>query len=337
MISTNSDPPASALEAARDAAVVCDLSPLSLLGITGPDAASFLQGQLSTDVPGLAEGAASHTSFNSPQGRMLANFVLWREGPAEFRALVPGDIVDAIRKRLSMYVLRSKVVVADRTADFVRLGVGGPRAKAALEGGLANAPASMGVARAGDAAIIGLPGPRYLVVAPTDLAAGLLDRLGQHALRAPYPAWEWLTIRAGVPVVTAPVQNQIVAQAANWDVLGGLDFRKGCYTGQEIIARMQYLGRLKERLFAFHTGRAPVTAGTRLYGPPFGEQACGLVVNAAPAPAGGTDMLAVAQLAAVEAGGLRLEAPDGPLLSPLPLPYEVPPPAPPRGRVGAPA
>jgi folate-binding protein YgfZ len=337
MTSTISATPATALEAARDAAVVCDLSPLSILGITGPDAAAFLQGQLSTDVPGLAEGAASHTSFNSPQGRMLANFVLWREGPADFRALLPGDIADAVRKRLSMYVLRSKVVLDDRSAGSARLGIGGPRAKAALESGLGKAPAGMSLARAGDATIVGLPGPRYLVVAPADQAAALLDRLGQHALRAPYPAWEWLTIRAGVPVITAPVQNQIVAQAANWDVLGGLDFRKGCYTGQEIIARMQYLGRLKERLFAFHTDRAPVAAGTRLYGPPFGEQACGLVVNTAPAPGGGTDMLAVAQLAAAEAGGLRLGAPDGPLLSPLLLPYEVPPPAPPRGRVGAPA
>jgi len=337
MIPTNPAPLATPLAAARDAAVICDLAPLSVLAITGPDAVAFLQGQLSTDVAALDLCTASHTSFNSPQGRMLANFVLWRDGPSDFRALMPGDIAGAVGKRLKMYVLRSKVAVDDVSALSGRLGVGGPRAKAVLEGVLGAGPANMAVLRAGDVTVIGLPGQRYVALAPVEQAAALLDRLGRDALEAPYPVWEWLTVRAGIPVVTAPIQNQIVAQAANWDVLGGLDFRKGCYTGQEIIARMQYLGRLKERSFAFHADHAKVGAGARLYGPPFGDQACGLVVNAAPAPGGGTDFLAVVQLAAVEAGELRLDAPDGPLVSPLPLPYEVPPPAPPRGRVGAPA
>ena len=328
---------APALLAARDGAVVCKLSPLSVLAITGADAGTFLHGQLSSDVTGLAEGAASYTSFNSPKGRMLANFVLWREGPTAYPALLPGDIAEAVRKRLSMYVLRSKVTLLDVSAATMRVGVGGPHAATALQAALGMVPETMALARDGDVRAIGLPGPRFVIFAPADRASTMLEPLGRHAMRAPYAVWQWLTVRAGIPVVTAPVQDQLVAQAANWDVLGGLDFRKGCYTGQEIIARMQYLGRLKERLFAFHAEADGVLAGTRVYGPAFGDQACGTVVNAAAAPDSGSDLLAVVQLAAVEAGALRLDTPDGPALTPLPLPYAVPPPTPPRGRIGTPA
>jgi folate-binding protein YgfZ len=328
---------APALRAARDAAVVCDLSPLSVLAVTGADAGTFLHGQLSSDVTGLAEGAACYTSFNSPKGRMLANFVLWREGQAAYQALLPGDIAETVRKRLSMYVLRSKVALLDVSAATIRVGIGGPQAAAALQAALGMVPQTMAVVRDGDVRVIGLPGPRFVVLAPAGRVSTALEPLARHAVRAPHAAWQWLTVRAGIPVVTAPVQDQFVAQMANWDVLGGLDFAKGCYTGQEIIARMQYLGRLKERLFAFHTDAEGVLAGTRVYGPAFGDQACGTVVNAAAAPDGGSDLLAVVQLAAVEAGALRLDTPDGPALAPLPLPYSVPPPAPPRGRIGTPA
>jgi folate-binding protein YgfZ len=149
---------------------------------------------------------------------------------------------------------------------------------------------------------------------------------------APFSVWQWLTIRAGVPVVTTTTQDAFVAQTVNWDVLSGIDFQKGCYTGQEIIARMQYLGRLKERLYAFHAD-ADVAAGVRLYSATFGEQSCGTVVNAAPAPGGGCDVLAIVQIAAADSGDVRANAPDGPLLARLPLPYAVPAAQAPRGRI----
>src|SRR5262249_17462144 len=138
------------------------------------------------------------------------------------------------------------------------------------------------------------------------------------------------------PVLTAPLSDQLIAQTANWDLLDGVDFRKGCYTGQEIIARTQHLGRLKERLFAFHVDQEAVTTATRVFAPAFGDQPCGVVVNAAPALDGGNDPLAVVQLAAVEGKELPLGAPDGATLSPLPLPYEIPAAASPRGRAGVP-
>ena len=291
-----------ALRAARDGAVACDLESLAVLAIDGSDAPAFLQGQLSNDVDALADDRCQLTSHNSPKGRMLANFVLWREPGAGFRALLPADLAAAAGKRLSMYVLRSKVSLRDASQDSVRIGVGGPGAGAAVRAALDVSPDTFGVARENGATVLGLPGPRYCVIAPIDRAVEIRNALLAHASAAPFAAWQWLTIRAGVPVVTSATQDLFVAQAANLDVLGGVDFRKGCYTGQEIIARMQYLGRLKERLFAFHAAgrrrrgrRAPLQLA-------FPGQPCGTVVNAAPAPDGGSDLT---RGAAARGGGIR--------------------------------
>ena len=321
-----------ALRAARDAAVVCDLAALSVIAIEGPDAASFLQGQLSSDVNALTEDRCQLSTHNSPKGRMLANFVLWREPGPRYFALLPGDLAESARKRLGMYVLRAKVTLRDASADTVRLGIGGPGAGNALRAALGVAPPMFAVARAGAATVLGLPGSRYCVIAAADGATAVREALHANAAPAPFAAWQWLTIRAGVPVVTAATQDLFVAQMANLDVLGGVDFRKGCYTGQEIIARMQYLGRLKERLFAFHAVADAVPPGARLYSSAFPGQPCGTVVNAAAAPDGGCDLTAVLQLAAAESGDVRLDAGDGPLLTPLPLPYALPAPAAPPGR-----
>ncbi len=252
--------------------------------------AAFLQGQLSNDVNAIADDRCQYTSHNSPKGRMLANFVLWRDAGPRYRALVSADLADAIRKRLSLYVLRSKVTLRDASADTARLGVGGPGAATAVRSVTDVAPGVFGVARKDGVTVLGLPGPRYCVIVPSERADEIRRSLSTSAIAAPLAAWQWLTIRAGVPVVTSATQDLFVAQSANLDVLGGIDFRKGCYTGQEIIARMQYLGRLKERLFAFHAQVDGVAAGARLYSGAFAGQPCGTVVNAAPAPDGGMDL-----------------------------------------------
>jgi hypothetical protein len=328
-------PPSAALAAARDAAVCCDLAPLAVLAIGGSDAASFLNGQISIDTRHFPAGACRHASFNSPKGRMLANFVLWRTDadPAGFRALLPADIAEAVRKRLGVYVLRSKVTLADDSAACARVGLGGPRAARTLQRAIGVAPAPFTTASAGDATALGLPGGRFVVLGPTSAIDAVRGALAADVVEGDYAVWQWLTLRAGVPVVTAATQDAFVAQTANWDALGGIDFQKGCYTGQEIIARMQYLGRLKERAHIFHADGAPAAAGTRLFNAAFGDQPCGTVVNAAPAPDGGSDLIAIVQLAALEHGDTRLGDPTGLALEPLPLPYEIAAPSAPRGRL----
>ena len=306
---------------------------LAVLSFTGADAAAFLHGQLSSDVRRLLPGAGQWTSYNSPKGRMLATLFLYRPptGASDrFEALVAADLASALRQRLAMFVLRSNLAVADESATLACLGVGGPAAARALAT-LGPPPGPGAVTAADELRLVGLPDGRFVVVAPAAVAPGVVARLTAVATPASYDAWSWLGICAGVPMVTAATQDLFVAQAANWDALGGVDFLKGCYPGQEIVARTQYLGRLKERLYLL-AADVPVPApGSRLYSPAFGDQACGTVVNSAPRPTGGSALLAVLQIDAATA--VRLGSPEGPALAVQPLPYALPAPTEPRGRV----
>jgi folate-binding protein YgfZ len=232
-----------------------------------------------------------------------------------------------------MFVLRAKVSVTDETPGIARFGVGGPRAADSVEAALGIAVPRGGYAVGPEGARVAhVPDGRLVIVAPVGAADAIRARLAAHATPAAREVWDWLAIHAGVPMVTAATQDLFVAQTANQDALGGLDFRKGCYPGQEIVARTQYLGRLKERLFILATEAAPPAPATRLYAPVYGDQACGTVVNSAPAPEGGSLLLGVLQTEAA-GGALSLGAPDGPAAHPQPLPYALPEPAQPRGRV----
>jgi folate-binding protein YgfZ len=315
--------------AVTDSAVFCAAPELALLSFTGRDAEAFLQGQLSNDVAALAPRTAQLSSYNSAKGRMLATIVLWRDDGEAFRALVGRDLAETLRKRLSMYVLRAKVTVADVTHVHALLGVGGAGAQDAVRAAFGDAPDRGGVLARDPATLVGLPDGRLIIVAASASAEKLRTTLAEHAAEVSADVWRWLGIRAGVPTIAPATQDLFVLQTANWDLLGGVSFQKGCYTGQEIVARTQYLGRLKERMRLFHVDAPPTPPGTRIYGAVFGDQACGTVVDAAPAPAAGSDLLAILQLTALD-GPLHLGSPDGPTLDPLPLPYAIPAPVAPN-------
>ena len=322
-----------AWQAARSAAVVAEASSLGLLAIEGPDATDFLQGQLSNDVKRLAEGQGQWTTFNSPKGRMLATLFLARDPTRDrYLALLAADLVEPVRKRLSMFVLRAKVRIG-AAPEMVIGGVGGPRAAEAIEMATGSVPAASTLGVRGDGGVIHLPDGRFVVVAAGAAAGDTASKLAAHATPAGADVWAWLGVRSGVPMITGATQDLFVAQTANWDALGGLDFRKGCFTGQEVVARTQHLGRLKERLFAFRTQSDAPAPATRLYGEPFADQAAGTVVNSARDPEGGARFLAVAQIQAAERGTMSIGAPDGAAAQREPLPYDVPDPAPPRGRL----
>jgi folate-binding protein YgfZ len=325
--------PAAELIAARDGAIVCDLSALAVLRVAGPDAEAFLQGQFTNDVARIGPGSAQYSAWCSPKGRMLANFLLRRAGESMYELLLPASLGETIAKRLRMFVLRSRVSVDDASGESVRLGVGGPDAGSAIDKMLGRVPAIGEALSSQGAVIAAVPGPRYIVALKPADAPSLWDRLQAVCRPAGFAAWQWLTIRAGVPVITPPTADLFVPQAVNWDALGGISFQKGCYAGQEIVARTQYLGRLKERLALAHLAGWPPAPGARLYSAAFGEQACGTTVNAAAAPDGGSDLLAVLQLAAAASGDVHLGSVDGPALRLAPLPYEMPAPTAPRGRI----
>ncbi|MFO1412863.1 MAG: folate-binding protein [Burkholderiales bacterium] len=311
-------------------ALVAPAPAFGLLTVEGPDAASFLHNQLSTDVAGMADGQVRWSTYNSPKGRMLASLLLWRRGREAFAALVAADLAEALAKRLSMYVLRAKAKVADRSPSGRRYAVAGAGAGAAVAAALGTTVAAGTGAETADAWLFGAPDGRILVHADAAHADAVLARLSAHAQATASGRLDWEGIRAGIPLVTRATQDLFIPQTANFDLTGGVDFNKGCYPGQEIVARMQYLGRLKERLFAYHAQAEPPAPGTPLFSAAFGEQACGNVASAAPAPDGGTDLLAVVQRSAHAAPDLRLGSPDGPALAPRPLPYAVPDPVAPE-------
>ena len=309
--------------------VVCAHVASALLEVTGDDAIAFLQGQLSSDVAALSAGQGQFWSYNSAKGRALANGVLWRAdtaaGPPRVLVLLAADLAEAIARRLAMYVLRAKATVRDVRDHYTLLGLAGAGSADAARSALGISVTTLtAVPFRTDATAVALPDGRVVIASPPAGAPLVHAALARHAATADASMWRWFGIAAGVPKVTAATSDMFVPQALNWDLLGGVSFQKGCYPGQEIIARMRYLGRLKERLYAFRTQAEDVAAATRLYASAFGDQACGTVVNAAPDPAGGSALLAVVQREAADAGDVRLGALDGPPLLPQRLPYAVP-------------
>ena len=303
------------------------------LRIAGDDAIAFLNGQLSSDVQSLPPGAGQYWSYNSPKGRMLASGVLWRApAPADagITLVLAADLAETIRKRLSMFVLRAKASIDDAGASSMLIGIAGDgAADAAREAfGVSLAPGAA-VAFANGTQAFMLPDRRVVVVASHADTPVLQAALSRHAPSVGNDAWRRFGIATGIPWITAATSDLFVPQAANFDVLGGVSFTKGCYPGQEIVARMQYLGRLKERLFAFHADVQDAVPAMRLYSATFdAAQPCGTVVDAAPDVDGGVALLAVAQISAVEADDLALGAPGGPPLVRRGLPYAVPAEAP---------
>ena len=312
--------PAGELAAAQAGTVLCGLTHLGLIGLSGEDTQTFLQGQTTNDVRLPAE-RAQHNSLCTPKGRMLANFLLWR-GADGYLLQLPAVLQAAIQKRLTMYVLRSKVKVRDAAAETVRLGLAGSGAEALLQQAVGAAPQEpLGVANHPAATLIRLGPARFELVVPAEQAAALWNTLRQGATPAGSAVWEWLDIRAGIPQILPPTQEQFTPQMASFEALGGVSFTKGCYTGQEVVARTQYLGKVKRRLYLAHVAAdtAP-QPGDEVHG---AEESSGLVVNARPAPEGGFDLLAVIPSHAVEAGAVHLKTADGPTLAFQPLPYSA--------------
>lgn len=295
-----------------------------LLRFSGEDARAFLHNQLSCDVEGLQDGRSTYGSYCTPKGRVLASFLLWRAG-GEFFMQLPSSLREPILKQLSKFILRSKVKAADVSADWMMLGVAGKDAGEIVKRAIGQAPETVhGVQQGPDAMLVRLPGERIEILAARDKAQATLNLLSPLAGALHPEYWEWLDIRAGVPVILPATQEEFVPQMVNLDLIGGVNFEKGCYPGQEIVARMHYRGTLKQRMYAAGVQSAdPPQPGEKLYSPDFGEQACGTVVNAARSPEEGHDLLAVIQISAAERGNLRWKSPDGPQLKLLALPYSV--------------
>ncbi|CAG9171530.1 folate-binding protein YgfZ [Cupriavidus respiraculi] len=317
---------ASQFAAARQDGIVCWPAELGLIRVSGDDAASFLHTQLTNAVDDLSAGTARLAGYCSPKGRLLASFVMWRDAQGIVLQL-SADLQPAIQKRLSMFVLRAKAKLSDMSADHAVVGVAGEKAATALSAaGLPVPVAPWAVESADGTTVIRLPDsagvPRWQIVAPAARADELRGTLGTALLAASPEVWDWLEIQAGLPRITVPTQEQFVPQMINLELIGGVSFRKGCYPGQEIVARSQYRGTLKRRMWMVSGEGEVPAAGTEVFRTDDPGQPCGMVVNAAPAPDG---WIALAELKIDAAdAALHLGHAEGPAIARGDLPYAVP-------------
>ncbi|WP_061169905.1 CAF17-like 4Fe-4S cluster assembly/insertion protein YgfZ [Caballeronia hypogeia] len=316
---------ASDFDTVKTAGAYMPLTQFGVIDVRGEDAAAFLHNQITNDVQHLDASTARLAGYCSPKGRLLGSFLMWRTADA-VRLLIARDVQAAVQKRLSMFVLRSKAKLTDATPEIAAVGFAGD-VRAALSGIFDALPDGVHVKVEGPhGALIRVPDaahrPRFLWVGPKADVEAQLARLDEKLKRLPEQMWDWLDIHAGEPRITHATVEQFVPQMVNFDVLGAVNFKKGCYPGQEIVARSQYRGTIKRRTALAHVETA--APGAELFHSGDPGQPCGLVVNVAPAQGGGVDCLVEIKLAALDDGSVHVGAADGPALTFVPLPYAFP-------------
>jgi len=316
---------AAELAAAASGNVIADLAHFGVLAASGADAREFLHAQLSCDVRNLAVNASTYGCYCSPKGRVIANFLLWQESDS-FRLLMPRSVLSVLQSRLQKFVLRAKVALTDRTHEDVILGLAGPDAVRAATMVVDETPQTAHtIAATGGKTLIALEAAQLVFVLPAKEAPGIWNRLVAMLKPVGTSCWEWLDISRGLPWVTGPTQEAFVPQMLNLELLGAINFKKGCYPGQEVVARAQYRGEVKRRLRLAQVRSDTVPSpGQELFSDDQPKQSAGTIVNAAPAPESGFDVLAVAQKEAAASSAVRLGSPIGPVLQFRALPYAAP-------------
>lgn len=308
--------------------VITDLSHWGLVAVHGEDAQAFLQGQFTNDLREVSESHSQLNAFCSPKGRVLANFRIFRRNSSYYLRM-PRAQVDPCLKRLRMFVLRAQVTLEDASDHLVRIGLSGPEVESRLREQFGKAPQQPDDAlQVDDLTVVRLrgPQPRFEIYGELDAMKKLWTALDVHAAPVGCQPWALLDVYAGVPVIHPDTSDAFVPQMINLQIIDGVNFKKGCYTGQEVVARMQYLGKLKRRMYRAHIDMSECPPpGTQLFArESTSGQGAGRVVNAAPAPAGGCELLVVVEIASRESDAIHLSSIDGPPLQFESLPYEFP-------------
>ena len=294
---------------------VARLDYLGIIKIEGEDAAKFIHGQLTQDFSLLGLNQARLSALCSPKGRMLASFVGYKDAAGHIFLVCHQDLIANTIKRLSMFVMRAKARLSDVSKDFAIYGLAGdatqptgtdvitPWLKNELpEAVLINLYPVMGV-------------PRQLCIGSTDSPAPKAKTMTQNL-------WLWGEVRSGVATLSTAVADMLVPQMLNFESVGGVNFKKGCYPGQEVVARSQFRGTIKRRAFVVHC-TAPLKTGDLVFSATDPEQECAVVVQAAPAPTDGYDAIISGQMAAVAGGDLHLGSAHGAKISVLTLGYDL--------------
>ena len=318
--------PAAELSATAGSTVLCDLSQYATLRVSGVDAQSFLQNLLSNDIREVTPTQAQWSSFNTAKGRILATFLIWRDAD-DYLLQLPASLAGVMCKKLSMYVLRAKVRITPD--ENISLGLSGSGAAKLLQ--RIEVPAQpLAVSIVDKLTVIRLGEMRFQLSTTPEHAPALWQTLTSEAKPVGSPCWDWLTVRAGITVILPQTQEQFVPQMANLDLIGAINFKKGCYPGQEIVARMHYLGKLKRRMYLAHLDLAHMESdiapqpGDEVFSADMDSQASGMIANVAAAPGGGYDVLAVIQSVSHDSHTLHLNSLQGAPLAFAELPYPLP-------------
>ncbi len=314
----NASAPPSTFDITQELSGLAALPHLGVIRVAGADAVSFLQGQLTQDVALMPDSQARLAGFCNAKGRLQASFIMFKRGAEDVLLICSRDLLPATLKRLSMFVLRAKAKLTDATAEVMLYGAAGAAAQS-LAG---NAAAAWTKTEAGDASVVTLPAaagvPRLMWIAPVGTPLPEVPGVNPLSLAT----WQWLEVQSGIAMVTQPVFEAFVPQMLNYESVGGVSFKKGCYPGQEVVARSQFRGTLKRRAYLVHTTAEPAV-GQEVFHTSDAEQPCGLVAAAAAHPSGGFDAIVSMQTAAAAEGSLTLGSASGAALTLLPLPYAL--------------
>lgn len=315
------------------------LNDWSCISVIGPDAVDFLQNQLTNSVKSIVNTPAASIAlphqqnrfagYCSAKGRLMANFWIMRqdtpvnnesnESQPAFYLFISKDLAASLAKRLSMFVLRSKVKVLDLTESMTVYGYATESNASTEEFKKMTSMVGVLTAELPPVNINQVQTKRYLMAAPKNQVMGDGH---DEALQA----WNWLEIQSAIPRITQATFEQFVPQMINMESLKGIDFQKGCYPGQEVVARSQYRGTIKRRLQVAHINhQANILPGTEIFHSDDPSQPCGMVVLAAchPLVKDRVDVQVECKLEALQTGSVHLGSATGPALSLSPLPYPL--------------
>lgn len=284
---------------APQGAILCDLSHFGLISVAGDDATTFLQGQLTNDIRLVSDTQSQLSAWCTAKGRALATFfITQRQG--RYYLSVSRDLLEPTLKRLRMYVLRAKVVLEDSSTGLVHFGYAAPDGDTRLKEILGIAPEqAYATVQTKGMTIMRQPAPipRFKILGELEDARQLWERLNVNAACVGRSTWEYFNIRSGVPMVTAASSEAWVPQMLNMHLIDGVSFTKGCFPGQEVVARLKYLGKSKRQMYRIgipHCFKPPVV-GTHFASNDDPE--AGTILNATLNPEGETEALAVMKIA----------------------------------------
>jgi len=292
-----------------------ELQHMGVIRVAGEDAAAFLQGQLTQDVLQAGLSEARLAAFCNAKGRMQASFIVFKRSPQELLLVCSRDLLASSLKRMSMFVMRAKAKLSDATDEFCLYGLMGDAVAAHGADGLR----TWSKTDSGAASVVVLPS-----------GAGVLRGFWCAPTGTPPPAgaalspqaWGWVSVRSGVAMISQGIFEAFVPQMLNYESIGGVSFKKGCYPGQEVVARSQFRGTLKRRAYVAHADAA-LSIGQEIFHSADPQQPCGLVAAACAAPDGGYDAIISIQTTAAAGGSLHAGTAEGAALSLLPLPYPL--------------